>query len=101
MSAGLKAACQENLMGIGIDVDQYYTLPEVSGCLISSAMKNVDVAADQAVRDFASGNLPNGIRKATVANGGIALAPYHDWEARIPDDCKTKVDQAIQKLTSQ
>jgi basic membrane lipoprotein Med (substrate-binding protein (PBP1-ABC) superfamily) len=99
-NAGLQAACEAGIMGIGIDVDQYYTLGEISGCLMSSAMKNVDVAAGQAVKDFASGNLTSGIRKATVANGGIAMAPYHDWEDRIPDDCKTQVQDAIQELVS-
>lgn len=100
-NAGLKAACEAGAMGIGIDVDQYYTLEEVSGCLISSAMKNVDVAAGQAVRDFVSGKLGSGIRKATVANGGIALAPYHDWEARVSSECKMLVDEAVQILISQ
>jgi len=100
-NAGLQAACDENLMAIGIDVDQYYTLPEVSSCLISSAMKNVDVAADQAVRDFLFGRLESGVLKATVANGGIALAPYHDWEDKIPAECKMRVDEAIQSLMAQ
>ncbi len=97
-NAGLQAAHEAGVMGIGIDVDQYYSLPEISGCLITSAMKNVDVAAGQAVQDFVSGNLHSGIRKATVANGGIGLAPYHDWEDMISDECKQKLQDALQEL---
>ena len=99
-NAGLKAAYEAGVMGIGIDVDQYYTLPEISGCLITSAMKNVDAVAGQAVKDFVSGNLNSGIRQATITNGGIALAPYHDWEEVIPDACKDKVEDALNQLAN-
>ena len=43
-NGGLLAAKEANLMAIGVDVDQYNTYPEVQSALISSAMKNVDVA---------------------------------------------------------
>ncbi len=99
-NAGLAAAFNANVMGIGVDIDQYYTLPDIAGCLITSAMKNVDTAASQAVHDFAKGDLTSGIQKATVANGGIGLAPYHDWEDSISDECKQKVEEALQELAS-
>ena len=63
-------------------------------------MKNVDVAASQAVEDFAKGNLVSGVLRATVSNGGIGLAPYHDWENMISDECKQRVQEAQQKLLS-
>ncbi len=97
-NAGLKAAHEAGVMGIGVDVDQYYSLPDISASLISSAMKNVDVAAGQAVQDFVSGNLKSGIREATVANGGIGLAPYHDWEDKISEKCRHKVETAQHEL---
>ena len=43
-NGGLLAAKEKSLMAIGVDVDQYNTYPEVKDALITSAMKNVDVA---------------------------------------------------------
>jgi basic membrane protein A len=93
-NGGLLAAHKSGRMAIGVDVDQYFTYPEVRAALLSSASKNVDVAAAAAVNEFAAGQLTPGMRTATLANGGVGLAPYHDWENQIPQDCKDKVEAA-------
>ncbi len=93
-NGGLLAAREAGVMAVGVDVDQYHTYPEVREVLLTSAAKNMDVAAATAVRDFADGRLEAGIRLSTLANGGISLAPYHDWEDRIPKDCKDMVMEA-------
>ena len=49
-NGGLLAAHEAGLIGIGVDVDQYNTYPEVQSSLISSAAENMDVAAGEAVR---------------------------------------------------
>jgi basic membrane protein A and related proteins len=93
-NGGLLAASEAGVMAIGVDVDQYFTYPEVRGALLTSAAKNVDVAAAAAVADFAAGRLEPGVRFSTLANEGIGLAPYHDWEDRIPQACKDMVAAA-------
>ncbi len=90
-NGGLLAAKEAGKKGIGVDVDQYFTYPEVKDALISSAQKNMDVATAAAVEDFAAGNLEPGVRLATIASGGIGLAPYHDWDSKISQECKDKV----------
>jgi basic membrane protein A len=97
-NGGLLAAKEVGLMAIGVDVDQYYTYPAVQDVLLTSASKNVDVTARAAVQDFAAGRLTGGIRMATVSNGGVGLAPYHDWESRIPQTCKDQVKAAEQAI---
>jgi basic membrane protein A and related proteins len=81
-----------------VDVDQYHSFPEVRDVLLTSAMKNVNVAAAAAVRDFAAGTLTGGIRTLTVANGGLSLAPYHDWEGKISAECKAAVEEAEARI---
>jgi basic membrane protein A len=97
-NGGLLAAFEAGKMAIGVDVDQYYTYPEVASALITSAQKNMDVAAGDAVKAFADGTLEGGIRLATVSNGGVGLAPYHDWDSKIPQTCKDDVSTALDGL---
>ena len=93
-NGALLAAKDAGVMAIGVDVDQFHTYPEVGSALLTSAAKNVDVAAAAAVRDFAAGRLEGGVRVFTLANGAIGLAPYHDWDQRIPQECKDAVTAA-------
>jgi basic membrane protein A len=93
-NGALLAAYESGLMAIGVDMDQYFTYPEVREALLTSASKKVDVAAASAVKDFLAGKLEPGIRMANLSNGGVGLAPYHDWDHKIPGYCKEKVEAA-------
>ncbi len=93
-NGGLLAAKEKGKMGIGVDVDQYYTYPEVKDILITSAMKNVDVAVYTAIKAAAEGTLKPGVMLSSVQNNGIGLAPYHDWDDKIPQKCKDLVKKA-------
>lgn len=97
-NGGLLAAHEAGLMAIGVDVDQYNTYPEVAASLITSAVKNVDTATAAAVEAFGAGELQAGVQLATATNGGVGIAPYHDWDSKIPQDCKDKVNAAIDGL---
>jgi len=91
---GLKAAKEAGIMAIGVDVDQYFTYPEAASALLTSVMKNVDVAARTTVEGFVEGRLKAGIQSFDLQNDAVGLAPYHDWQEKIPQDCIQKVNNA-------
>jgi len=97
-NGGLLAAYEAGLMAIGVDVDQYDTYPDVAPSLLTSAQKNMDVASHDAVVAYANDELEPGILLGTVQNGGIGLAPYHDQENNIPQECKDAVTAAEEGL---
>jgi basic membrane protein A and related proteins len=99
-NGGLLAAKEKSLMAIGVDVDQYSTYPEVKDALITSAQKNVDVAVYEYLKAVVGGTSKPGIATANVQNGGVGLAPYHDWDAKIPQAVKDSVTQATADLKS-
>lgn len=99
-NGGLLAAHEAGLYAIGVDVDQYFTYPEVASSLLTSAQKNMDVAAGQAVTDYANDTLEPGIKLATVANGGIGLAPYHDLASEVSAECQAAVEAAAEGLAA-
>lgn len=78
---------------IGVDVDQYYSFPEVSAHLLSSAMKGLDNAIYEVVKSFIDNNFNGGsIYNGKLANNGVGIAPYHDYDNVIPDSIKTEIE---------
>jgi len=94
VNGALLAAKENNLPAIGADVDQYNTYPEVQSALISSAMKNVDVAVYNYLKTVADGSVQAGISTGTLQNCGVGLAPFHDWDSKIPADLKAQIQKA-------
>jgi basic membrane protein A and related proteins len=90
----LLAAKESNLPAVGADVDQYNTNPEVQSALITSAMKNVDSAVYNYLKSVADGSVKAGISTGTLQNGGVGLAPFHDWDSKIPADLKAQIQEA-------
>jgi basic membrane protein A len=97
-NGGLLAAKEKGLAAIGVDVDQYNTYPEVQDALVTSAQKNVDVAVYEYLKAIKAGTAKAGAITANLQNGGVGLAPYHDWESKVPDAVKAKVQEAIDGL---
>lgn len=97
-NGGLLAAKEAGLMAIGVDVDQYNTYPEVADALLSSAAKNVDVAVYEYLKAVKDGTSKAGVNTANIQNGGVGLAPYHDWDSKIPQEVKGKIDEATKGL---
>jgi len=97
-NGGLIAAKEKGLMAIGVDVDQYLTFPDVKDALVTSAMKNVDVAVYEYLKSVVQGTVKAGINLASVKNNGVGLAPFHDWENKVPQSVKDAVKKAEQGL---
>jgi basic membrane protein A len=93
-NGALLAAKENNLMAIGFDVDQYNTYPEAKDALISSTQKNVDVAVYNYLKTVADGSVKAGISTGNLQNGGVGLAPFHDWDSKIPAELKDRIQQA-------
>ena len=94
VNGALLAAKENNLPAVGADVDQYNAYPEVKDALISSAQKNVDAAVYNYLKTVADGSVKAGISTSTLQNGGVGLAPFHDWDSKIPADLKAQIQQA-------
>ena len=88
-----RAEAGEAVAGIGVDVDQYYTLPTEKGILLTSVEKRLDNAVFTTVEEALEGNFGGGgVYVGTLTNDGVGLAPYHDWEDQIPDDLKAELE---------
>ena len=99
-NGALLAAKENGKMCVGVDVDQFVSYPDVDSCLITSAEKRLRVAVKSGIVSMVKGNWQNGIASFDISNDGIGLAPYHDYDSKIPADVKAKVTDVTAKLKS-
>ncbi len=83
----IEAAGYDGVFCIGVDSDQWFTVPEAHPCLMSSAMKLITPGIVDIVDLYMAGNAPS-------ANffGGAALAPFHDFDSVIPADVASMLE---------
>jgi basic membrane protein A len=93
---GTAKACQENkALFIGVDADQFETIPGIGDTIITSAVKKVDTAVFDTVKRANEGTFMGGENVVYgLKEDGVGLAPYHDWDSKVPAEVKAKVDEA-------
>lgn len=96
VGTGTFTACQDGkALFIGVDSDQYMTLDNPGDTIITSAMKRVDNAVFQTVEKAVNGELKGGENVLFgLAEEGVDIAPYHDWETKLPQEVKDAVEKA-------
>jgi basic membrane protein A len=97
-NGALLAACETDNLAIGVDTDQYLTLPEAADCLLSSATKDIVTSLKLSLLRIAQDEFTPGFTTNNAANNGIALAPFHDFEDQVPDDVKTLLEDTFEGL---
>jgi len=73
---------------IGVDTDQWETVPEAHPCLVTSAMKLITPGVQEIVGLYVDGQAPSG-----NFIGDVGLASYHDFDSVIPQEVKDAVDE--------
>jgi basic membrane protein A len=89
----IETAGHPGLYCIGVDSDQWETVPEAHPCLVSSAMKMITPGVFNLVKAARDGNFPSG-----NFVGDAGLAPYHDFESKIPQDVKDRMNEITKGL---
>jgi basic membrane protein A len=97
----LEAVCaKDGVWGIGVDVDQAVSLPNLSKCIVTSAEKKLVDTVTAVVLSVASDTFKAGTVAYNAASDppAIGLSPYHDNAALITPDIQTKIDTALAGL---
>ncbi len=87
-NGAITAAAQAGKYAIGVDADQYLTLPEAAPRMLSSAMKLITPGVADLVAAAKDGTI--------VAGNFIGLAgyaPYHDLESEVPAEVKAEMEK--------
>jgi basic membrane protein A len=99
---GSAAYCKEtsSCTIIGVDADFYETAPEYKEVIFTSILKKVDVAVFSTIKDAMEDNFTSGKMMYTLKNGGLDLAPFHDFDSQISDELKAEVEQLKKDIIS-
>jgi basic membrane protein A len=97
-NGALLAACDAGILAIGVDTDQFFTLPEAGPCLVSSATKNIVGAVSGSLIRIALGEFKAGVHVDDASTEGIGLAPFHDNAEAVPQEVSDLLDDTFAGL---
>jgi len=85
---------------IWVDTDGCVSAETYCSNIVTSVYKGMDVAVLEAIKAAKDGNFDNKPYVGTLDNKGTGLAPYHDFDSKIPADLKAEVDALKNDIVS-
>jgi basic membrane protein A len=78
---------------IWVDTDGCVSAQSYCSNIISSVYKAMDVAVLNVIKAAKDGSFSNTPYVGTLKNDGTGLAPYHDFDSKIPANLKSEIDK--------
>ena len=99
---GAAAAIKErgNAYLIGVDSDWYLTAPDYKAITLTSVMKLMDATTLGVIKSVIDGTFKGGNIVGTLANKGVALAPFHDFEKLVTPELKAELEKLSADLVA-
>jgi basic membrane protein A and related proteins len=94
----LEAVCDAGIHGIGVDVDQAESLPNLAPCIVTSAEKKLKDTVQAVVESVATDTFVPGTVQynAKSTPPAIGLSDFHDNAALLTPELQAKIDEATQ-----
>jgi basic membrane protein A and related proteins len=87
------AAGTQKVNMMWVDTDGCISAAQYCKYFITSVNKGITVAVKGAVESAQKGGFKGGNYIGTLANNGVGLAPFHDFDSKIPASIKSELDQ--------
>jgi basic membrane protein A and related proteins len=87
------AAGSQKVNMMWVDTDGCVSAPQYCKYFITSVEKGIVTAVKAAVLSAASGSFKGGTYIGTLANGGVTLAPFHDFANEVPASLQAELQQ--------
>ena len=92
-NGSIKAMAAADKWAIGVDSDQALSLPEFASAILTSAEKRIDVAVLETIKKTSGGDTGGENFVGTLANGGVAISPFHELDAEVSAELKAEVEK--------
>jgi basic membrane protein A and related proteins len=80
-----------NVNMLWVDTDGCVSAAQYCKYFISSVTKGIQAAVKTAVLNAQSGSFKGGNYIGTLANGGVVLAPFHDFQSKVPASLQSEL----------
>jgi basic membrane protein A len=103
--AGLGAGAAAQASGghanvMWVDTDGCVSVPQYCKYFITSVTKNLAGAVSTYLKNASDGTFPKGSYIGTLQNNGTGLAPYHQFQSKVPASLNSQIQQVKQKIIS-
>ena len=96
----LPIAKERAMLVIGVDADQALTNPDYADLYLTSVVKRTDLVVLETIRQMQEGTFAGGSNfVGKLANGAVDLAPFHEFEDKVPQEMKDELAAIRQGLT--
>ncbi|MDW8067539.1 MAG: BMP family ABC transporter substrate-binding protein [Anaerolineae bacterium] len=97
---GTAAAVKDHpgTMLIGVDTDWCISAAEYCPVILTSVMKNMHVAVRDAIKMAVEGKFQGGTYVGTLKNGGVGIAPFHEFDDDVPASLKAELEEIAQGI---
>jgi len=83
---------------VGVDADLFNTDDTTQDFVLTSILKNMDVSTYEAVMSSANGEFDANAYVGTLDNGGVGIAPLHNFEGKVDAALVEEVDALKQEI---
>ncbi len=83
---------------VGVDADLFETDESTKDFVLTSILKNMDVSTYEAVMSSANGEFDANAYVGTLDNGGVGIAPLHNFEGKVDAALVEEVDALKQEI---
>jgi basic membrane protein A len=75
-----------------VDTDGCVSAPQYCSLFLTSVEKGIATSVEDATTEAINGTFKGGTYVGTLQNGGVSIAPFHDFASKIPSDVQTALD---------
>jgi basic membrane protein A len=83
---------------IWVDTDGYLSAPQYRSVFLSSVTKDISGAVFEATRNASANRFSTAPYIGGLRNGGVGLAPYHDFASKVPQALTAEIEQLRQDI---
>ncbi len=78
---------------VWVDTDGCVSAADFCDIFLTSIMKNMDIAVFDSVAAQMNGSFVGGLYTGTLENGGVGMAPFHEFDGAVSAELKAELEQ--------
>ncbi|MDP9801466.1 basic membrane protein A [Arcanobacterium wilhelmae] len=100
LGAAAAVKAKAGAMFVGVDSDWFEAVPDYKDITLTSVKKEIAASVVDTVKQGVDKKFSKDPYVGDLKNGGVSLAPFHDFDSKVPEELKAKVKELEEKIKS-